>query len=78
MDILKMIAELHGELARIEEAVIILEKLPHTGTPRRGRPPAWSRTAGVITPPSRNGRNAPLNGAALSRFKANHVLQTLS
>jgi len=77
MDILKMIAELHEELARIEEAVIILEKLKHTGTPRRGRPPAWSRMAGVMTSPSRNGQNAPLNGAALSRLKANHVLSAL-
>ena len=76
MDILKMIAELREELARIEEAVIVLEKL-HTGTPRRGRPPAWSRTAGVMTSPSRNGQNAPLNGAALSRLKASHVLPAL-
>jgi hypothetical protein len=64
MNILKMIAELREELVRIEEAVIILEKLSHTETARRGRPPLWSRAAGVITPPSRNGQNAPLNGAA--------------
>ena len=72
-----MIAELRDERARIEEAVIILEKLSHTETPRRGRPPAWGRAAGVIPPPSRNGQNAPLNGAALSRLKANHVFPTL-
>ena len=71
-----MIAELREELGRIEEAVIILEKLSQTETPRRGRPPALSR-AGFITPPNRNGQNAPLNGAAWSRLKANHVLPTL-
>ncbi len=40
MDIDKILAELHKELVRIEEAIATLERLKE-GAPRRGRPPRW-------------------------------------
>ena len=46
MDLLKLIAELRAERARIDEALVSLEKLALTQRPRRGRPPAWTRTLG--------------------------------
>jgi len=42
MDIEKVLAELHRELARIDEAIDTLERL-RQGHPRRGRPPRWLR-----------------------------------
>jgi hypothetical protein len=64
MDILKMIAELREERERLDEAIVVLEKLSKTGPPRRGRPPAWSRAAGATAP--RSDQNGSLNMAALS------------
>ena len=40
MDIKKVIEDLQKELARIDEAILTLERLEQ-GTPRRGRPPGW-------------------------------------
>jgi hypothetical protein len=68
MDISKLVAELREERARLDEAINILVKLPQSGTPRRGRPPAWSRAA-AVTPRSRNGQNGSLHVAASSLFK---------
>jgi hypothetical protein len=66
MDISKMIADLREERERLDEAIVSLEKLSPTGTPRRGRPPAWSRLASVTAPRGGNGQNGSLNAAALS------------
>jgi hypothetical protein len=66
MDISKIIAQLREERVRLNDAISSLEKLSPAGAPRRGRPAAWSRVAGVTVPGSRNGRNGSLNGAALS------------
>jgi len=51
MDVLKMLAEMREERARIEEAIIVLERL--AGGKRRGRPPAWMAAASA---PKRRGR----------------------
>ena len=40
MDIKQVLEELHRELARIDEAILTLERL-QAGSPRRGRPPGW-------------------------------------
>ena len=67
MDVLKTIAELREERARLDEAIISLEKLSLNLTrPRRGRPPAWSRVTSLSGPQSRNGQNGSMNGIALS------------
>ncbi len=55
MKILKMIEELRNERARIDEALVSLVKLSMNRTPRRGRPPAWSRAAGLPTRRNGNG-----------------------
>ena len=65
MDILKMIAELREEGVHLDEAIISLEKLLPNQTPRRGRPPAWSRVTNLTMPQSRNGHNGSVNGSAL-------------
>jgi len=66
MDILKIIAELREERRRLDDAIIGLEKLSLGGTPRRGRPPVWSRVASAA-PQSPNGQNGSNHGAALFR-----------
>jgi len=66
MDVLKIIAELREERRRIDEAISGLEKLTLRGTPRRGRPPVWSKVAHGAVPQSSNGQNGSSHGAALS------------
>jgi hypothetical protein len=41
MDLLKMIAELETERARLDEAILALERLSAGKARRRGRPPRW-------------------------------------
>jgi hypothetical protein len=42
MDVLKMMAELHAERDRINEAILVIERLAAgTRGKRRGRPPKW-------------------------------------
>lgn len=62
-----MIAELREERARLDEAIVSLERLSHTETPRRGRPPAWTKAVGETAPRSGNGDNSSSNGSALPR-----------
>src|SRR5277367_6274441 len=45
MDVLKMLAEMRQERARIEEAIVVLERLALGQGKRRGRPPAWMAAA---------------------------------
>lgn len=46
MDIVKMLADLRAERQRLEEAVLVLERLAAgTGGKRRGRPPKWMAAA---------------------------------
>ena len=67
MDVLKMIAELQEEHARLEEAILSLEKLARAGAPRRGRPPASSKVEAVTAvQPGRNGQNGSANVAGSS------------
>jgi hypothetical protein len=53
MDILKMLTELRHERARIEASIIVVERLARGQGKRRGRPPAWMRTA---SEPKQRGR----------------------
>lgn len=41
MDILNMLGELRQERDRLEEAIIVVERLAAHGGKRRGRPPKW-------------------------------------
>jgi hypothetical protein len=66
MDISKIIAELRAERTSIDEAIVSLEKLSLMGTPRRGRPPAWSRVTNLTAPQGRNGQNGSMKGVAQS------------
>ena len=45
MDINKTLDELRQERARIEEAILGLERLAVAGVKRRGRPPLWMAAA---------------------------------
>jgi hypothetical protein len=62
MDVLKIIAQLREERACIDEALIGLEKLSFKRTPRRGRPPKWSKVTSLAAPKNGNGQNVPVNG----------------
>jgi len=51
MDIVKMLADLRAERQRLEEAVLVLERLAAgTGGKRRGRPPKWMAAAKSESP----------------------------
>jgi len=47
MDIQRIIGELRAERARLDEALLHLEKLSLAQMPRRGRPPGRRREAGL-------------------------------
>ena len=64
MDISKIIAKMRTERARIDEAIVSLERLSLMGTPRRGRPPAWSRVTNLCALQGRKGQNGSMKGVA--------------
>jgi hypothetical protein len=41
MDVIKMLETLREEHARLEEAIVAIERLAFRTGKRRGRPPAW-------------------------------------
>ncbi len=41
MNILQMLEELRSERQRLEEAILVIERLAAGGARRRGRPPKW-------------------------------------
>jgi hypothetical protein len=48
MDILKMLAEFRAERQRVEEAILVIERLAIAGGGRRrGRPPKWMSVANI-------------------------------
>jgi len=53
MDILKILAELRAERARIVEGIIVLERIASGQGKRRGRPPAWMA---AVSGPKHRGR----------------------
>jgi hypothetical protein len=62
MDINKMLDELRAERERLEQAIIVLERLARGSGKRRGRPPEWMRAAAAdqpepaVAPVKRRGR----------------------
>lgn len=50
MDIAKILAELKAELAAIDEAMVVLQRLAYGQGKRRGRPPAWMRAVKASLP----------------------------
>jgi hypothetical protein len=65
MDIIKMIAELRSERERIEQAILVVERLARGQGKRRGRPPKWmseakgQETASTGTTKKRTPRKQP-------------------
>jgi hypothetical protein len=62
MDTSKMLSDLREEQERIEEAIIVLERLAMGSKKRRGRPPAWMQAANSKTktrgrPPGSKNKN---------------------
>ena len=48
MNVNQMIVALRDERDALNDAIVVLERLAHSGRKRRGRPPAWlSAAAGV-------------------------------
>jgi hypothetical protein len=42
MDIVEMLSDLRAERERIQEAILVIERLAAGGRKRRGRPPKWT------------------------------------
>ena len=51
-----MLADLRQERAQIEEAILVLQRIALGQGKRRGRPPAWMKTAATESRPKRRGR----------------------
>jgi hypothetical protein len=64
MNILKIIEEFREERACLDEVLIGLEKLALKRTPRRGRPPAWSKVTRLTAPNNGNGQDGSVNGSS--------------
>jgi len=64
MDILKMLAELRGESARLDELILAAERYARGTGRRRGRPPAWMKEGKRRgrPPGSKNRRKGPPGG----------------
>lgn len=44
MDIQKIIEDLREQCSLLDEAILVMEKIARTQSPRRGRPPKWLGT----------------------------------
>jgi hypothetical protein len=54
MNLMNMLNELRLERGRLEEAIMILERLARGQGKRRGRPPAWMKNRRGRPPGSKN------------------------
>ena len=70
MDLTKALAELHGERARLDEAILVLSRLAG-GAKRRGRPPKWMDRAAAQPDarPRRRGMSQAARKAQSQRMK---------
>jgi len=63
MDIQRIIGELRAERARLDEALLHLEKLSLARAPRRGRPPNWRKEANLAAAQDGRGSDGSPNGS---------------
>jgi hypothetical protein len=68
MDIVKMLSELRSEQERIQEAILVMERLAAGGAKRRGRPPKWMSNLNSAETPLRQKRT--VSAAARKRMAA--------
>jgi hypothetical protein len=69
MDILKMLANLHEDRKKIEEAIIAIEQLAAgTRGKRRGRPPKWMSAANTKGAAAETGKNRTVSAAGRKRM----------
>jgi len=71
MDITKMLVELHEELDRIDEAILMFSRLAAGAPKRRGRPPKLLVSAG----PKRRGRPPGSRMSAATRQAASERMK---
>jgi hypothetical protein len=71
MDILKMLAELRSEKVRLEEAILVMQRLVSShGGKRRGRPPKWMWLARTTDAAFYHPKKRTLSVAARKRIAA--------
>jgi hypothetical protein len=71
MDMSEILAELRSEQQRLDEAILVLQRLATGGRKRRGRPPKWiaAATSAVTVPVKQSGKRT-VSLAARKRMAA--------
>jgi hypothetical protein len=70
MNILQMLEELRSERQRLEEAILVIERLAAGGAKRRGRPPKWMAKVTVADSPETQPKKRSVSAAARKRMAA--------
>jgi hypothetical protein len=68
MDINRMLSELRSELAGVEQAIVVLERIARGRGKRRGRPPAWMSQARLFSQAPKKPARRPLSAATRARM----------
>jgi hypothetical protein len=74
MNLPQMLADLRAERQKLEEAILVLERLAATGGRRRGRPPKWmastpAQTSAAISIAA-TGKRKPFSAATRKKMAA--------
>ena len=70
MNLVQMLEELRAERQRLEEAILVIERLAAGGARRRGRPPKWMSKATATDTTETQPKKRSVSAAARKRMAA--------